>query len=118
MRAGRLRQRVIIESAVDAADAQTGESVRTWTTLATVWAGIEPLRMREALLASQLLEQADTRVLVRWAPALANLDTAARVRWTDVAGRREMFYDVVSVIEPGTRRKELELLCKSGTNRG
>lgn len=118
MRAGALRQRVILESAVDTADAQTGAPVRTWATLATVWASIEPLRMREALLASQLLEQADTRIRIRWAPELANLDTAARVRWTDVAGRREVFYDIVSVIEPGTRRRELELLCKSGTSEG
>lgn len=118
MSAGALRQRVVIQAATDTADAQTGALARTWTTLATVWASIEPLRMREALLASQLLEQADTRIRIRWAPELANLDTAARVRWTDVAGRREMFYDIVSVIEPKMRRKELELLCKSGTSEG
>lgn len=118
MRAGLLRQRVVIESAVDTQDSTTGEPVRSWAALATVWASIEPLRVREALIANIVLSQADTRVRIRWAAALANLGTKSRVRWTGVDGRNEVIYDVVSVIEPKMKRQELELICKSGTNEG
>lgn len=118
MRAGALRQRVVLETAVDTQDTTTGEPVRTWSTLATVWASIEPLKMREALLANTVMSELDTRVRLRWAPALADLGTKTRVRWTDVAGRRERIFNVVSVLEPFTKRRELELLCKSGANEG
>lgn len=118
MKAGALRERVVIETAVDTQDSTTGEPVRTWSTLATVWASIEPLRVREALIANIVLSQADTRIRIRWARALANLGTKSRVRWTGVDGRNEVIYDVVSVIEPMVRRQELELICQSGTNEG
>lgn len=118
MRAGRLRQRIVLETAVDTQDQTTGEPVRTWSTLAEVWASIEPLKMREALLSNVLLSETDTRILIRWSPVLANLGTKTRVRWTGVDGRLERIFDVVSVREPDTKRKELELLCKSGVNEG
>lgn len=118
MSAGKYRQRIVLETAVDTQDATTGEPVRSWTTLAEVWASIEPLKMREALLANATLSELDTRIRIRWAPTLANLGTKTRARWTGVDGRIERVFDVVSVLEPFTKRKELELLCKSGANDG
>lgn len=116
--AGRYRQRVVIESAVDTQDSTTGEPIRTWSELATVWAAVEPLKGRELLLDGGLRTEVDTRVLIRWAPALASLGTKARVRHSTVAGRPDVLYNVISVVEAKLMRKELELLCKSGTNEG
>ncbi len=118
MRAGALKQRVVLETAVDTQDATTGEPIRTWALLASVWASVEPLKMREALIADTVLPEADTRIRIRWAPELADVGTKTRARWTDIAGRRERLYDVVSVIEPKVGRREFELLCKSGANEG
>lgn len=111
-------QRIVLETAVDTQSSTTGEPVRSWVTLATVWAGIEPLKVREVLLANTVMAEMDTRIRIRWAPALANLGTKTRARWTDVDGRIERIYNVVSVVEPFTKRRELELLCKSGVNDG
>jgi len=43
MRAGRLKKRVAIQQATDSRGA-TGQVIKTWATVATVWAGIEPIK--------------------------------------------------------------------------
>lgn len=46
MRAGRLRKRVILQRPVET-QGDTGGVTTTWVDVATVWAGVEPLRGRE-----------------------------------------------------------------------
>jgi len=50
---GRLRQRVIVESAAGSADGAGGETI-AWDTLATLWARIEPDGAAETIVAGHL----------------------------------------------------------------
>lgn len=52
MRAGHLRLRVAIQQAVES-KGTTGQTVRTWATVKTVWARIEPIRGEERIAAQQ-----------------------------------------------------------------
>jgi SPP1 family predicted phage head-tail adaptor len=53
MRIGRLDERITIESYTEANNAM-GEPGKTWTTLATVWANVRPLRGSERFVAQQV----------------------------------------------------------------
>lgn len=118
MRIGALRHRLTLETAVDTQDQTTGEPVRTWSTLATVWAEIAPIKGREVLSGNVTLGEVDTRIRIRWASALANLGVKSRARHADVDGRLDVIYNIVSVAETKLGRREIELMCKSGTNEG
>ena len=118
MRIGALRHRLTIQTAIDTQDQTTGEPVRTWSTLATVWAEIAPIKGREALTSNVTLGEVDTRIRIRWSSALSNLGVKSRAKHADVDGRLDVLYDIVSVAETKLGRREIELMCKSGTNEG
>jgi SPP1 family predicted phage head-tail adaptor len=101
MRAGKLRQRVTIQSQTTARDDFGGETV-TWSDVATVWASIEPLNGREYMAAQQLQTAVTTRIRVRY---IDGVTAAMRVKADDVA------YDIQSVINPNDRGAELTLMC-------
>lgn len=69
MRAGELRHRVQIQVASDSRDAHGG-NVRSWSTIATVWASIEPLTGRELFEAQQIESRATVRIRLRHYPGL------------------------------------------------
>lgn len=82
MEAGKLRHRVTIErltpledSAGPMRDAQ-GETVRAWLPIATVWASIEPLSVREFIAAAATQSQVTTRITIRYRDGL---DAAVRI---------------------------------------
>lgn len=119
MQAGRLRHRIVLQTAVDTQDQTTGEPVRSWSTLATVWANILPMKGREIMAAANTpLAECDTRILIRWAPALANLGAKSRAVHLLADGRIDVYYDIVSVVEVQLKRQTLELMCKSGASEG
>jgi SPP1 family predicted phage head-tail adaptor len=62
---GELTRRVTIQSPSDADDGGGG-SERTWTTVATVWAKIEPGTGREFLAAQQLTPELSHLITIRW----------------------------------------------------
>ncbi len=63
--AGRLRHRVVLQSASGTADAGGGETV-AWETFATVWAEIEPLKATEGEPADHAVARATFRITMRW----------------------------------------------------
>ena len=102
MRAGDLRQRVIIQIAQKSQNA-LGEWVDTWTTWATVWAAIEPntgRRYYEALQAS------------------SEVSGVVRIRYRDgVLPTMRLLYgsrvlEIVSIVHPKEARQELHLMYK------
>lgn len=111
MRAGGLNRRLTIEEPV-VTQGTTGEEVTTWTALGTVWARIEPIRGREAMIAGANLSIMDTRIRIRWSPDVAAVTSKWRARYGDTV------YDIVSAAHLATGRREIELLCKSGANDG
>ena len=62
--AGRLRDRVTIQTKSVARDSY-GAEVVTWTTLATVWASVESLSGREYMAAQQVNAERVQRVVIR-----------------------------------------------------
>ncbi len=64
MRAGRLKKRIAIQAATETKGA-TGQTVKTWTTVATVWAGIEPVRGEERIAAQGVQARLTHKVILR-----------------------------------------------------
>jgi len=62
---------VQIQAASDSRDAHGG-NVRTWGTVATVWASVEPLTGRELSEAQQVESRATVRITMRPYPGLTS----------------------------------------------
>lgn len=117
MRAGILDKRVQLQTAVDTQDTDTGEPVRSWTTLADAWANIAPLKGREFLTGGLPISEMDTKITVRWAEALLSLSAKDRVVHTARGVTR--LYNIVSPpVEENLDHRMLILYCKSGLNEG
>ena len=101
MRAGQLNKRVSIERP-GSAQSETGQVVDGWSTVATVWAAIQPLSGRELFAAQQLQARADLLVRIRY---LAGVEPKMRVRF----GARLL--DIQAVRNLDERNRELELFC-------
>lgn len=63
-RIGDLRHRVTLQSRTDTADGRKGFTT-TWATLAVVWAAVESISGREALIAGQMNAALTTTVTIR-----------------------------------------------------
>lgn len=108
MRAGKLRQRVILQSPSGSRDA-VGERTTTWTDVATVWASVNPLTARELIAAGQMQSELSHRVRIRHSSAVAAIDASWRV----------MFGSRILVVAAPPRNieetdREIELLCSEG----
>ena len=108
MKAGELRQRILIQSRGNTADA-LGQPVPTWPTFATIWARAVPLEGRDAFAARQIFPDADTRFEFRY---LEGIDTTMRIVWqgrayqilglpADVEGRGREIHVLTKWISPG-----------------
>lgn len=111
MNAGKLNRRIWVDEPVTTQSA-SGEQVGTFEPFAEVWGSIEPIRGREALVNTVNLSQMDTRIRLRWTPQLDAMTTEWRLRY------KELIYDIVSIAHVAMGRRELEVMCKSGTNQG
>lgn len=102
MRAGRLRHQVVIQQVSHAQDAY-GETTETWSEYITAWAAVEPLKGSEYFDASATQAQVDVRVVLRYR---AGVIPGMRVKF----GSR--YFDIQSVVEPQTKRREIHLMCR------
>lgn len=103
MRAGKLRHPVKIEQSTESQD-EYGAVVLTWTTLASVWAAIEPIRGRERFEAQHHAIEEDTRIRIRY-----RSDVTAEERVVDRAGQ---VYDIKGVLDVDGLGEELHLQCQ------
>ncbi len=110
MRAGRLRHRVTMERAVQVTT--DGSTVTTWQLHGYAWGAVEPIRGREALIAGATLAEMDTRIILRHNSLSATLTARDRITYAGVA------YNLQSVVEVRTARREIEFLAKNGLNNG
>lgn len=104
MNAGPLNQRVTIERFTTTTDPDYGTVIETWTTLAEVWAAVEPLNGREYFTATMALSEVTTRIRLRYRPGLTVLDRIAH------AGVR---HNIQAIINPRSANRELVLMCKA-----
>jgi len=107
MRAGRLRHQVAIQRRTSA-ESNFGEPADTWTTLATVPAGIEPVSGREYFAAQQVQSEVTHRVAIRY---FAGISPKDRLVWTDPATGVARYFDIRAVIDQNERHRELQLMC-------
>lgn len=102
MWAGALRNRVVIQSKTVTPNS-FGEEVISWSTVATLWAAIEPLQGREYLEGAAAGAEVTTKITVRYYP---NLKPEMRATWGSHT------YDILSVIEFRENKREIQLMCK------
>jgi SPP1 family predicted phage head-tail adaptor len=103
MDAGKLRHRVELQRVNVAADSH-GDQVKTWSTLAEVWASIEQLSGREFVQASAAASDLTCRIRIRGRSDFT-LTPKDRVKF----GLRT--FDIRHVLDWGDRGVETQLLC-------
>lgn len=101
MEAGSLDRKITLQRATETRD-EFNEPVRTWATLATVSASMQPVRDAERVQAQQVGATITTRFQIRWRQSLRDLDPRDRLLFE---GRT---YEIASVKEIG-RREGLEI---------
>ncbi len=103
MRAGLLRHLITIQTPTETRSGTSGQVVKSWATLATVWAGIEPLSGRELAQSGAEQSGSDFRIVLRY---LSTVTNKCRV----VFGSR-----VFEITQPPINRNErgadMELRC-------
>jgi SPP1 family predicted phage head-tail adaptor len=111
MRTGTLRHLVTVDQPIETQDA-TGDPVRSWASLGSFWASIEPLRGHEFVAGGAIRAEMDTRIRVRWSKALDGLNERYRINFQD------KIYNIVSVAHIGLQHREVEIMAKSGITAG
>jgi SPP1 family predicted phage head-tail adaptor len=98
---GKLRERVTVQIASGATNA-LGETVLTWGDSSAVWASVEGVSAREALISGQQETTVSHRVRLRYLPGLTS---EHRFSW------RSRTLEIVSLLEHGNR-SEHEAICQ------
>jgi len=102
MQIGKLRHKVELQSVHRTKNGYM-DDIDNWTTFATQWASIEPIRGTQALIAQQIEAEMTHRLIIRYN---ASMTADCRVK-TD--GR---IFTIVSVRDIDERRRHQELMCK------
>lgn len=102
MKACKLRENITIQQRTET-QGSTGEVTWTWSTYKTTRAAVELLRGQEYFAAQQLQSSTTTRIRIRY---LADITTKMRV----VHGTR--YYAIEGIINPNSRNRELQLMCR------
>ena len=104
MRAGQLRNRLVLQSKTETRGAAGGVAT-TWTTQATVWGGIHPISGKEYTAIQQTQNEAEVKIIIRYQSSIDET-------WRVVNGGRE--YSIVSVINENDRDRMITLMCLKG----
>lgn len=107
MKAGDLKHRVTIrERANGVQDPETGDFVSAWVDLATVWAQIVPVSVREFLQAAAVQNEISARVVVRYSSLTAKITPDCRLVYGSDT------YEIKGVMpDPNGGRTYITLLC-------
>ena len=98
---GKLRERVIVQIASGTTNT-LGETVLSWSDSSAVWASVEGVSAREALIAGQQDTSVTHKVRMRYLPGLTQ---QMRFAW------RGRTLEIVSLLEHGNR-SEHEAICQ------
>ena len=101
MRAGRLRHRVTLQSPAQSRDA-IGAPVTRWIDVATVWAAVEPLTVRELAIFAQTTALASHKVTIR---SYSTLKPDWRITFGDRA------FEIEGILDKEERGREMTVLC-------
>jgi SPP1 family predicted phage head-tail adaptor len=106
MRAGSLRHKITIQSATLAADTMSAGATESWSTYATTWAEIKPLKGMEAVEHKKLGQETMHRIWIRYQ---SGITTSMRI----VFGSRT--FEIRGVRNPDERNIMLEILAEENT---
>ena len=112
MRSGRLKHRLVLQKKVTARDADTNEKTTTWTTVATVWGAIEPIRGAERVNAQALDVAYDVRLVFRYGSEISALDATWRAT---NGGKAYAFHSVINMNEAN---HTIEVMASEGLQDG
>lgn len=116
MNAGSRRHRVLLQSAVDTQDTDTGEPIRTWTDIGYWHCEIEPLGTREALIDGGVNDEMDTRLRGNYSRTVAALRSKDRAV-ADIDGVTT-YYNFAGIPRIASDKTRVEIRAKSGLNAG
>ena len=102
MKAGELDQRVSLQRREQGED-DWGQPIDAWVIVGTVWAAVLPLRAAEVIRADAVTNIMDVKVKMRYRPGITSAMQVLHGSDT---------YEITSVIDVRSARRELELLCK------
>lgn len=105
LRAGELRESVVIEVASEATNSY-GESTLSWSPLVARRAAIRGLRVDEVMSAQEPYSVATHEVEMRYVP---QLKTSMRLIWKSRTPNRTL--DIISITEQGNRESQ-RVVCK------
>ena len=110
MEAGKLRHRIGIERLNDSAqDPNTGDIVKAWEPLKTVYAAIEPVSGKEFIQSAATQAQISVRITVRHTD----------VRPIDRIAHKGLVYNIHAVLPDRVSGLDyLTLMCSQGVNDG
>lgn len=97
---GKLRHRVTIQTYSESTNSY-GETSKSWSDQATVWASVEPLSGRELEYAQQVHAQTTTKIVMRW----RSISTKQRISFNGQT------YEILSVLNPEERNIKAVCLC-------
>ena len=104
MQAGKLDQRIVLQSLSGGVDPLGQPIPGEWADVATVWAAVEPLQGREFIAAQAAVSEVSARIRMRYRPGIT---PAMRVvHGADV-------YGIEAVIHVRSAKRELQLMCKA-----
>lgn len=107
--AGKLRHRVILQAFVSGRDSD-GVLTEQWTTVAEVWASVEPLSAREFVAAAATQARVTARIVIRYRPEVV---PTMRIL------HRDKIYNIEGVLaDKDSGLEYLTLPCSEGVNQG
>ena len=102
MNPGQLNQRVSLER-LELSQDDIGQPIEAWVSLGTTWAAVEPQAGREFVAGGAAQSELTTRIRLRYRPGLTSGDRVTH------DGR---VYDVQSVIDYRSAKREIVLMCR------
>lgn len=110
MKAGKLRHRVTIQHKAYTRQGQSGVPIYDWSDLATVWASVEPLSVREFIASHATQGELTARITMRHR---ADVDETMRLTF------RGKVYNIEGVLDdPKSGLEYMTLAVSEGTNEG
>lgn len=107
MRAGRLRHKIVIQQVSEERSA-SGSVIQTWSDSLRLKAAVEPLQGREYWEGKQLQNEVTTRFRIYYR---SGITSKMRVLFNG------KYYDILSVLDPEERHREIELMCVETSER-
>lgn len=108
--AGKLRHRVTIQRQAQSRDAASGDVKVSWSDVATVWAAVEPLSVREFIAAQANQSQITARITIRYRSGLT-----ADMR---ILHRDQVYNPQGWLADPESGLEYLTSPCTAGVNDG